>query len=131
MNEQHISANPAIPRRPSHPWAYELALSETDLAIHESVTQPFKVRDLDLAVQAAPKVEVSEAPSLLSYPAFVACLLVLMGGALGLCLWSLRSVFSLTELGLLGWCGVFAGGVITDACASRIERLYEALFCEG
>lgn len=127
MNAQHISANPAIPRRPSHPWAYELALSETDLAIHESVTQPFRRRDLELAADVQPRetVTMSPSPTVMSYPSFIVLLYAVMAFVLGVSLWSARDLFSMTELGLLGWCAVLAGGVIVDGCGKVIEHLYD------
>ena len=59
MNERCYTANPAIPRRPENPWSYELALTESALAIHESVNKPFKGVDLELAAQTQTQAGVT------------------------------------------------------------------------
>ena len=127
MNERCYTANTAIPRRPRNPWCYELALTESELAIHESVTQPFRPRDLELAAEVQPRetVTMSASPTVMSYPSFIVLLYAGMAFVLGVSLWSARDLFSMTELGLLGWCAVLAGGVIVDGCGKAIERLYD------
>ena len=127
MNERCYTVNPAIPRRPQNPWSYELALTESELAIHESVTKPFIRRNLELAAQAKTReaVAFSPSPAVMSYPSFIVLLYTVMVLIVGVSLWSARDLFSMTELGLLGWCAVLAGGVIVDGCGNAIERAYD------
>ena len=67
---------------------------------------------------------MSASPTVMSYPSFIVLLYAGMAFVLGVSLWSARDLFSMTELGLLGWCAVLAGGVIVDGCGKAIERLY-------
>ena len=127
MNERYSTANPSIDQRPLNSGAYELALVKSVLAVQPAVTQPFRHCDLKLVARARAQevAKLEPAPVLMSYPSFIVLLYVVMASVLGVSLWSVRDLFSMTELGLLGWCVVFAGGVIVDGCGKAIERLYD------
>ena len=86
MNERCYTANPAISRRPENPWSYELALTESELAIHESVTKPFKKVDLELAAhkQTQERGTSKAAPALMPGFALLLFMIAACGIAFGL-----------------------------------------------
>ena len=85
MNERCYIANPAIPRRPQNPWCYELALTESELAIHESVTKPLKRVNLELASQTQTQEELTPtaAPGFMSSPVCVLFLFMIAACGIG------------------------------------------------